>query len=53
MTAGRYGHVAVVRRVFGDGSVLVTEYDGGNGVFNVRITRAPRYLCIGVPVPGA
>ncbi len=51
ITAGRHGHVAVVRRVFGDGSVLVTGYDGETGTFQVRVTRAPRYLYIGVPVP--
>ena len=50
-TAGPYGHVAVVREVRADGSVLVTEYDGTDGSFQVRVTRAPRYLYVGVPVP--
>ena len=47
-TAGRYGHVAVVRAVHDDGSVVVSEYDGGDGTYHVRTTRAPRYLYIGV-----
>jgi surface antigen len=52
-TAGRYGHVAVVRRVNGDGSVLVSEYNGADGSYHVRTTRAPRYLYIGVPASAA
>ena len=51
--AGSYGHVAVVRSVFPDGSVLIGEYDGGDSSFHQRITRAPRYLYIGVPTTTA
>jgi surface antigen len=50
LTAGRFGHVAVVQRVLQDGSVVVTEYNGGDGRFHVVVTRAPRYLYIGVEV---
>jgi surface antigen len=49
VTAGRYGHVAVVRHVFADGSVVVSEFNGADGAFHVQVTRAPRYLYIGVP----
>jgi surface antigen len=49
VTAGRYGHVAVVRRVLRDGAVVVSEYNGADGRFHVQVTRAPRYLYIGVP----
>ena len=48
-TAGRYGHVAVVQDVLPDGDVLVSEYDGADGTFDLRVTRAPRYLYVGVP----
>jgi surface antigen len=48
VTAGRYGHVAVVRRVLADGRVQVSEYNGADGNFHDLVTRAPRYLYIGV-----
>ena len=47
-TAGAFGHVAVVRAVRDDGSVVISEYDGDDGTYHVRRTRAPRYLYIGV-----
>jgi surface antigen len=50
-TAGPYGHVAVVREVRADGAVVVSEYDGADGSFHVRLTRAPRYLYVGVSIP--
>jgi surface antigen len=46
--AGRYGHVAVVRRVLPDGDVVVSEYNGADGRFHTVVTRAPRYLYIGI-----
>jgi len=49
VTAGRYGHVAVVRRVLRDGAVEVSEYNGSDSRFYVQVTRAPRHLYIGVP----
>jgi surface antigen len=49
LTAGGYGHVAVVAAVLRDGSVLVAEYDGGDRGFHLLHTRAPRYLYIGTP----
>jgi len=49
LTAGRYGHVGVVRYVYPDGAAVVAEYDGGDGDFHVLVTRAPRYLYIGLP----
>lgn len=48
VTAGRFGHVAVVQRVLAGGWVLVSEYNGADGNFHTVITRAPRYLYIGV-----
>ncbi|PWW23804.1 CHAP domain-containing protein [Geodermatophilus normandii] len=47
--AGGYGHVAVVQDVLPNGSVLVSEYDGEDGTFHERVTRAPRYLYVGLP----
>lgn len=53
LTAGRYGHVAVVSAVLSDGSVLLAQYDGGDRRFRLLHTRAPRYLRIGTPkAPG-
>jgi surface antigen len=49
--AGGHGHVAVVQEVNPDGSVLVSEYDGEDRSYDVHVTRAPRYLYIGVPAP--
>jgi surface antigen len=49
LVAGSHGHVAVVEAVLGDGSVLVSEYDGEDRRFHLLRTRAPRYLYIGAP----
>jgi len=44
-TAGGAGHVAWVTRVYADGSVLVTQYNGtGDRTFSTMRVRAPRYL---------
>jgi surface antigen len=48
LTARGYGHVAVVQRVLDDGAVVISEYNGADGSFRVLVTRAPRYLYIGV-----
>jgi surface antigen len=48
VTAGRYGHVAVVRRVLPDGEVVLDGYNGADGRYLVEVTRAPRYLYIGI-----
>ncbi len=46
--AGDDGHVAVVVKVFPNGSVEVAEYNGTTRQFGVRVDRgAPRYLYIG------
>ncbi|MDP9102244.1 MAG: CHAP domain-containing protein [Actinomycetota bacterium] len=47
--AGDYGHVAVVRSVFADGSVLVEQYNmGGSRSYSTMHLKAPRYLYVGV-----
>ena len=43
-----FGHVAVVQQVLDDGAVVISEYNGADGTFRVLVTRAPRYLYIGV-----
>jgi surface antigen len=48
LTARGFGHVAVVQRVLDDGAVVISEYNGADGSFRVLVTRAPRYLYIGV-----
>lgn len=48
LVAGRYGHVAVVTTVLPDDSVLVAGYNGDDRRLQLRHTRAPRYLYIGV-----
>jgi surface antigen len=53
LTARGFGHVAVVQRVLDDGAVVVSEYNGADGSFRVLVTRAPRYLYIGVIGGGA
>ena len=43
--AGQLGHVAWVVQVYGDGSVLVAQYNGmGDRSFSTMRVRAPRYL---------
>jgi surface antigen len=44
--AGRYGHVAYVSRVHGDGTVDIEEYNyGARGRYGTRgPVRAPRYI---------
>ena len=45
MTAGSYGHVAYVKWVYSDGSVLVEQYNmGGNRSYSQMHVKAPRYL---------
>jgi surface antigen len=51
LTARGFGHVAVVQRVLRNGSAVVSEYDGADERFHVLVTRAPRYLYIGVHAP--
>jgi surface antigen len=47
ITAGSYGHVAYVRAVYSDGSVLVEQYNiSGNRSYSQMHLRAPRYLYI-------
>jgi surface antigen len=52
---GRWGHVAYVLAVRGDGSVVVEDYnfDTGSGPFQYhqRVTRAPRYLHVAHRTP--
>jgi surface antigen len=48
LTARGFGHVAVVQQVLDDGAVVISEYNGADGSFRVLVTRAPRYLYIGV-----
>jgi hypothetical protein len=42
----------VVQRVLDDGAVVISEYDGADGSFRVLVTRAPRYLYLGVAGTG-
>jgi surface antigen len=45
--AGPAGHVAWVVAVYGDGSVLVAQYNGtGNRAFSTMRVKAPRYLSL-------
>jgi surface antigen len=47
--AGPYGHVAWVKYVYSDGSVLVEQYNmGGNRSYSTMRLKAPRYLYDGV-----
>ena len=47
-TASGYGHVAWVRSVYADGSVLVEQYNLGEGrSYSVMHVRAPRFLRLG------
>ena len=47
-TASGYGHVAWVRFVYADGSVLVEQYNlGENRSYSVMHARAPRFLRLG------
>jgi surface antigen len=52
LTAGRWGHVAVVTSVLPDGSVLTAGYNGDERGLVLVHTRAPRYLYIGVRTRG-
>lgn len=53
MRAGSVGHVAVVRNVHSDGTVVVEQFNMGSKVrsFSTIRTKAPRYLYIGVTAP--
>jgi surface antigen len=47
LTAGPYGHVAWVRAVYSDGSVLAEQYNvSGNRSYSQMHLRAPRYLYV-------
>ena len=47
-TASGYGHVAWVRSVYADGSVLVEQYNLGEGrSYSVMHVKAPRFLRLG------
>ena len=47
--AGAYGHVAYVKQVNSDGSVLVEQYNlSGNRSYSLTRVKAPRYLYDGV-----
>jgi len=47
LTAGGYGHVAYVRAVYSNGSVMVEQYNmSGNRSYSQMHLRAPRYLYI-------
>ena len=52
MTAGGYGHVGYVRRVYADGSASVEHYNAaGDRRYTVSRVRAPRYLYVSVSTP--
>ncbi len=45
---GQYGHVAFVRQVYSDGSVLVEQYNvSGNRAYSALRVKAPRFLYLG------
>ncbi|MCU1602127.1 MAG: hypothetical protein JWO22_2836 [Frankiales bacterium] len=47
IAAGSYGHVAYVKSVYSDGSVLIEQYNmSGNRSYSQMHVRAPRYLYI-------
>jgi len=49
LQAGGYGHVAVLSRVYSDGSVQIEQYNmSGLRTWSTMRARAPRYLYIGV-----
>ena len=49
VTAGPFGHVAIVRAVNADGSAVVEQYNmSGNRSYSTMRVRAPRYLYNGV-----
>jgi surface antigen len=49
MTAGEYGHVGIVTKVFNDGTVRINQYNAtGNRSYSVHREKAPRYLYIGM-----
>jgi surface antigen len=48
VTAGGYGHVAYVAKVYSDGSVLIEQYNmTGNRSYSTMRVKAPRYLYLG------
>ena len=52
MHAGAQGHVGYVEKVYADGSVLLSHYNGdGHRSFALARVRAPRYLYVGVAGP--
>ena len=49
MRSGSYGHVAYVQRVYADGSVAISHYNGdGNRSYSTARVKAPRYLYVGL-----
>jgi surface antigen len=44
--AASYGHVAVVWKIYSDGSVLVRQYNVGGPDYSTMRVKAPRYLMI-------
>lgn len=44
--AGSYGHVAVVYKIYSDGSVLVRQYNVSGPNYSTMRVKAPRYLVI-------
>lgn len=47
ITAGPYGHVAYVRAIYGDNSVVIEQYNlSGTRSYSVMRVKAPRYLYI-------
>jgi surface antigen len=49
-SAGRYGHVGIVTRVYGDGTVRLSQYNASTPArsYSTMRTKAPRYLYLGV-----
>ena len=49
-SAGRYGHVGIVTKVYRDGTVLIRQYNAGQPArsYSALRAKAPRYLYLGV-----
>jgi surface antigen len=49
-SAGRFGHVGIVTKLYGDGTVLVRQYNAGRPArsYSSLRSKAPRYLYLGV-----
>jgi surface antigen len=48
--AGRYGHVGIVTKVYGDGTVRLSQYNAARPArsYSTMRAKAPRYLYLGV-----